>query len=126
MIDYGNLQNNISELPSLDLERYESIFKVYQVEKTSDNFYYYYNILKKVIIPEQIDNSVVGTFDLNRDLPWTTLSFMLYGTQYLWWLIFLINKPENIFYAKAGIEIKYILPQFIENILNNISKQVSL
>jgi hypothetical protein len=126
MIDYGNLQNNISELPSLDLERYESIFKVYQVEKTSDNFYYYYNILKKVIIPETIDKSLLGSFDLNRDLPWTTLSYKLYGTQFLWWLIFLINKPENIFYAKAGIEVKYILPQYVENVLNSISKQVNL
>ena len=121
----GDFQNNISDLPSLSLERYENIFKTFTINKSKDEVYYYYNIIEKIIIPKQLNNDVMGTIDLNTKLPWTTLSHKLYGTQFLWWLIFLINKPENIFYAEPGREYKYILPDFVESVLDNIQSQIS-
>ena len=120
----GTYQNEISNLPSISKERYESIFKIYDVEDTSSN-YLYYNILNKITIPDDIDESLLGTISLNVKIPWTILSHRLYKTQFLWWLIFLLNKPKNIFYADSGIEYKYILPQNIGIVLDTIESQLS-
>jgi hypothetical protein len=120
----GKLQNNISELPALDSVRYENIFKLYNTQKGSNN-YYFYNILNKVVIPDVIDEDLVTTITLDRRLPWTTLSYKLYGTIYLWWLIYILNKPKNIFYAEPAIEYKYFLPSNVDAIINNISEQIN-
>ena len=119
----GQLQKEILILPNLDRTRYENIFKLYTVEKDSNSSYYYYNILNKVIIPDSIDQSLLGTIDLDRKLPWTTLSYKLYNTTQLWWLIVLLNKPSNIFYASAGTQYKYILQSNIDGILTDIIQQ---
>ena len=119
----GQLQKEILTLPNLDRTRYENIFKLYTVEKDSNSSYYYYNILNKVVIPDSIDQSLLGTIDLDRKLPWTTLSYKIYNTTHLWWLIVLLNKPSNIFYADAGTQYKYILQSNIDGILTDIIQQ---
>ena len=119
----GQLQKEILTLPNLDKTRYENIFKLYTVEKDNNSSYYYYNILNKVVIPDSIDQSLLGTIDLDRKLPWTTLSYKLYNTIQLWWLIVLLNKPSNIFYASAGTQYKYILQSNIDGILTDIIQQ---
>jgi len=125
MNNLGEYQNNITELPSLVGNRYENIFKVYTTEKDRDNAYYFYNIINKVILPSIIDQELLGVIDLNTKLPWTTLSYKIYGTINLWWLIYLINKPKNIFYADPGIQYKYILPEYIDAVLNDIKAQIN-
>lgn len=124
-MNIGDFQNNIVDLPSIDIERYENIFKTFAVDKTSSDRYYYYNILNKISIPKQLNEELLGTIKLNTRLPWTTLSYRVYNTQFLWWLIYLINKPENIFYAEAGIEYKYVLPGYLGLVLDNIQSQIS-
>lgn len=119
----GQLQKYVQTLPNLDKARYENIFKIYSVEKGKDSSYYYYNILNKVIIPESIDQSLLGTINLDTRLPWTTLSYKIYNTIYLWWLIVLLNKPKNIFYADAGTQYKYILQSNIDGLLTDIIQQ---
>ena len=119
----GQLQKYVQTLPNLDKARYENIFKIYSVEKGKDSSYYFYNILNKVIIPENIDQSLLGTINLDTRLPWSTLSYKIYNTIYLWWLIVLLNKPKNIFYADAGIQYKYILQSNIDGLLTDIIQQ---
>lgn len=121
----GQLQQEILILPNLDNTRYENIFKLYTVEKDKNSSYYYYNILNKVIIPDNIDQSLLGTINLDRKLPWTTLSYKIYNTTYLWWLIVLLNKPKNIFYADAGIQYKYILQPNIDGLMTDIIQQAN-
>lgn len=120
----GTLQKNITNLPTLDTSRYENIFKVYTVENGTKDSYYFYNILNKITIPDSIDQTLLGTSTLNKKLPWTTFSYQLYGTIYLWWLIFLLNKPKNVFYAEAGKQYKYFLPEYVDAIITNILGQV--
>lgn len=124
MNEFGNFQSDIAELPLIERERYENIFKVYEVEKTPNNYYYFYNILKKIEIPKNLNRDIVSTMDLNVKLPWTTLSYKLYGTQYLWWLLFLLNKPKNIFYAEPGLTIEFIKPDYIVQVVNSIQAQI--
>lgn len=121
----GQLQDEIPDLPALGRDRYENIFNIYTAQKNEDSFYYYYNTLNKIVIPESIDESVFDTITLNRKLPWTTFSFQLYQTINLWWLIFLINKPKNIFVADPGIEYKYIRQEYIEQVLNDLGEQIN-
>jgi len=121
----GKTQNNIAELPSLDSVRYENIFKLYTTQKGTKDTYYFYNILNRVVIPDVVDEDLFTTITLDRKLPWTTLSYKLYGTIYLWWLIYLLNKPKNIFYAEPATEYKYFLPANIDAIINNISQQIN-
>lgn len=125
MNEFGEYQYNIPNLPLLEGERYENIFKVYDVYKQDNNFYYFYNILKKIEVPSKFDRNIVETLELNTSLPWTTLSYKLYGTQYLWWLLFLINKPKNIFYAESGTTIEYIKSDFIGQVIDNIQAQIT-
>jgi len=121
----GLSQNLVNALPSLARTRYENIFKVFKVLKDKDNSYYLYNINNKVIIPDNLDNNVYSTITISRNTAWTTLSYKLYGTIDLWWLIFLINKPKDIFLARSGESYKYIKPIFIDSVLTNIEQQIN-
>lgn len=123
-MNIGEFQNNIEDLPSINIERYENIFKTFTI-KNEKNTYYYYNILSKINIPKQLNEELLGTIKLNTRLPWTTLSYKIYNTQFLWWLIYLINKPKNIFFAEAGLEYKYVLPDYLDLVLDNIQSQIS-
>lgn len=123
-MDIGKYNNDIKELPSIPSERYENIFKLYVVKEENNNPYYFYNILNKIEFPDYLDQSLFGSIELNNKLPWTTLSYRIYETQFLWWVIFLLNKPQNIFFAEPGVEYKYILPQYISLILENINSQL--
>lgn len=124
-MNIGDFQNNITDLPSIDLERYENIFKIFATDKTENDRYYFYNIIGKITIPQQLNEEVVEVIKVNTRMPWTTLSYKLYNTQHLWWLIFLLNKPDNIFYAEAGSEYKYILPKYVGVVLDSIQSQIS-
>ena len=126
MIFTGQQQDDIPDLPMLGRERYENIFNVYTTQKDENSFYYYYNILNKIVIPAFIDGSIYDTVTLNKRLPWTTFSFQLYKTIDLWWLLFLINKPKNIFVAEPGIEYKYIQQEYIEQVLTDIGEQINV
>jgi hypothetical protein len=123
-MNVGDYQNDIADLDPISDERYENIFKVYNITDP-DKGYYFYNILNKINIPSNIDESLLGFFDLDTKLPWTTFSYKIYRSQYLWWLIFLLNKPENIFYAEPGIRYKYLLPEYVNIVLNNILEQLN-
>lgn len=125
MNNLGLFQNDIPDLPVLSPIKYENIFKVYTVSRGLNN-YYFYNILKKIQLPETIDTSYVNTVTLNKDLPWTALSYGLYGTQELWWLIVMLTNPSNIFLAEAGTRITFFTPQIAKTILDNINAQKNL
>ena len=77
------------------------------------------------MIPENLDDNVYNNIEINRNTAWTTLSYKLYGTIDLWWLIFLINKPKDIFLARSGETYKYIKIDYLEDILLNIEQQIN-
>jgi hypothetical protein len=118
----GQFQDKIEELPELELYRYENIFKVY---KTGENDFYYYNILKKITLPDDLNNAFFDFIVLNKNTPLTTVSYELYGTTYLWWLILLVNKIDNpVKSLPIGKKIRYIKNNFLKDILDNIKNQL--
>jgi len=111
-------QNDISDLPALASERYENIFNVYE---TVDG-YYYYNILSKVSITDKINPDTLVYFKIPKMMPWTNISYLIYGTQYLWWLLCVVNKIKNpVRVLQPGTVIAAIKPEFIKTVLDDIN-----
>lgn len=118
----GQYQNYIPELPGLEIYRYENIFKVYQ---TNDKNFYYYNIIKNIKVPGDISNDIFNVITLNENTPFTTLSYQLYGTTYLWWLICIVNGIQNPFNpANVGKQVKVIKKAYLKPVLNAIKQQL--
>ena len=124
----GKFQNNISELPELETYRYENIFKVYETKNltvSGENNFFIYNIIKKIHLPDDIDNSFFDFFTLNKNLPLTTISYQIYSTTYLWWLIMIVNKIINPYKAlPIAKDIRYIKPEFVKIVIDAITKQL--
>jgi hypothetical protein len=118
IIDLEQYQNKIKELPRLENVRYENIFKLAKSDK-----FFFYNIIKKISIPEDISPEVFFELRINSDKPWTTLSNDIYGTQDLWWLICLANKIQNpINNPELGKIYKIIKADYVSLILTEIKK----
>tara|TARA_R110000851_G_scaffold7740_2_gene29784 strand:+ start:765 stop:1133 length:369 start_codon:yes stop_codon:yes gene_type:complete len=115
----GKSRKNIADLEAISSELYENIFKVNIIENKDKNFLFY-NTLNKVIFPDNLSGDTYDELTVQVDTPWTTLSFNLYGTINLWWVVYLINKPKYIFLAKSGSTVKYITPGAIRSILNSM------
>lgn len=118
-INNGASRNNIRDLETLNDNLYENIFKVNIIENSDKNFFFY-NTLNKIIFPDNIDATAYLVRNIEVDTPWTILSFNIYGTINLWWVLYLLNKPKYIFLAKAGTTIKYIKPSVIGSILRRM------
>ena len=116
----GTNRINVKELTDLSRNLYENIFNVQLVNNDNKSFYTY-NLLNKVIFPDSLNTAFVEEVTVMGDKPWTTLSFELYGTIELWWTIVLLNKPEEIFMAKAGTAYKYIKPGVMANVLKQLT-----
>ena len=114
----GKPQNEITDLATLSRNLYENIFNVNLIE---DNNVYFYNLLNKVIFPDDISDEFTDEITLMSDKPWTMLSFQLYGTINLWWTVYLLNKPDYIFKAQANNTYKFIKSKYITSVLNRIT-----
>ena len=118
-MDLGKYQNSIDNLNNINLYRYENIFKVYQDENT----YYFYNILKNINFPNDLDINLYYTRYINFDLPLKIISYNIYGTTELWWLILVVNHILNPF-IKGIKTVKIIKKEYLNDILNNIKEQL--
>lgn len=113
MSEYGNYQNSIPSLSSLDIKNYERIFKVYGAF-SGDKEFPYYNILNKVEL-ENIDPQYVDFYDVKTKTPMTTISNNIYGDIISWWIIYLMNKEKfdgPPFWVEGGVKLKFLKPEF--------------
>lgn len=119
----GKYQNNIDDLSTLDLEHYERIFKLY-ITSNNDKDFYFYNILRRISMPDNLDSGVSRVFKVKTPLPLTIISYNIYQDIRLWWLLLLLNKKEigkNIFVVPGGVEIKYIAPESLTSVFQEIT-----
>jgi hypothetical protein len=111
---------NITHQP----EMYENIFNAYSLENDNGNQYVFYNILNKVSLPDNIDDNVFKKFAIPGHMPLTTISYRVYKTMHLWWLIMLCNNIRNpIKLLAPGTVIRTIKPQYLAAVLDSIKKQ---
>lgn len=114
-------QNDIGVLPKLNAYNYENLFNVY---RDSENDPYYYNILNTIALPEELDPSIYYEYKVpGPSIAWTILSFKVYGTIKLWWIICLANKIINpIKFPEVGTTLKIIRPEYVREILSSIKE----
>jgi len=120
----GEYQNNIPSLSSLEIASYERIFKLYSQE-IGDKEQYYYNILRKVDLPENISSEYLEFYTTPAPMPFTIISHNIYNNMKLWWLILKLNKQdigENIFTVPAGTKLRYIIPTALPVVFNQITR----
>lgn len=114
--------NDIQLLSKIGGLRYENIFPVYTISKDGKDFYFY-NINNKIILPTKIDGGYIGNIILDRTVPWTTLSYSIYGNIYMWYILYIMNHEGNTpsFTAEIGKTIVYIKPEFITNLTSKLN-----
>ena len=116
----GQFQNNIQDLPSLNDLRYENIFKVYQQDQ-----YYFYNISKTISFDGIFDEDIFKDKVITYFQPWPIISYEIYNTTYLWWLLLLTNNIKNpVRPLPAGTAIRYIKPEYVRPVVDEIKRQV--
>lgn len=113
-------QNDIDQLTQLAPTRYENIFDVYQ---TSDGKnYYYYNLSRRVNLEiGTIDPEFLDYYVCNGEQPLTTISYRVYGTIDLWWLIVSLNQLNPTQNVPAGTALAFIKPDYIESVLQIVN-----
>lgn len=77
---------------------------------------------RSIAFPEDASNPIYGIRYIAENTAWTILSYTIYGTIDYWWVLCSLNQSE-IFYAEAGSEIRYVLPEYIEEVISTISQQ---
>ena len=121
----GYYRNELDDIDPLKLSHYERIFKVYKYTKDNKDFNVY-NIMKKMDFGD-IDGEYVDHMEIRGLTPLTIAAFDIYGDIKLWWVIYLCNIPvfENKapFLIAPSTEIKYIKPEYITLIQDDITNQ---
>ena len=100
--------------------RYEDIFTQ---NNTEDN-YTFYNILKTVNFPKKISSSIVMDYTVTGSPTFANLSYKIYGTTTLWWLICLVNDIQNpVKLITPGTTIKVVKPTSLDSVLGQIQSK---
>lgn len=116
IVDLNKKQNEITDLADLESTRYENIFNL----GTRDN-YYFFNIIKTVKFPENLNPELYYTKIITGKKPYTAISFEFYGTQNLWWLILLSNNITNpVDVITPGTRLKIIKREYINDVIQSI------
>jgi len=118
----GDYQKNILSLPKLNEYQYENFMKMYLTE---DNQYYYNLQSFSIYFLDELDTSAYYEIQLNKQMPWTSISYNEYRTIDLWWLIVLINKIYNpLEFPKAGTKLKILFPQYVRTVLTKLNNEL--
>lgn len=112
-------QNQITDLPKLDIENLENIFNVYQ----DDNGLYYYNLLQTIEFPQNLPINFFDMYTITYGDTWAGISYKMFDTPNLWWVILLANNIINpIKFPSLGTNIKIPKMQVVKEILSQIRK----
>lgn len=113
---------NIADIPAVQSDYYENIFNAYQTE--DDNSYTFYNISNKVSIDvTDISDDYVSYIYIDAPMPLTTISYRIFGSIHLWWLLVIMNKLNPIAIPPANTVFMVPKPQYLQDILTLIKKQ---
>lgn len=111
-------QNQIKELPRLDVENLENIFNVYRQQ----NGMYFYNLLQSIHFPQNLPSTLFTAYTIKYGDTWPYISYKSFKTPNLWWIILLANGIENPLTPLVNSEeIKIPVTQLVKEVLSQIS-----
>ena len=109
---------DISDLTVIGDKHFENLFNVY------DDGVYYYNLLRTVNMPENLDPSTYFLLKLDRSISLTALSHRIYGSINLWWLICIANNiNDTVRPIEVGTVLKIILPEHVNSIVETLKSR---
>ena len=101
-------------------QNYENLFNVY----STDDGDYFYNILRKVNVPDEIGSGYYTDYIVKAGDTWTLLAHRFFGDVKLWWIICLANGIENpLLLPEAGYKLKIFTNSVVQNILMGIGRE---
>jgi hypothetical protein len=110
--DIKNVQYKILEF------QLENLFNVYE---DSESQKYFYNILKTVNIPKDLNPEVFDFYPVKFGDMWTSIAYKFYGEVSLWWVVCTANQILNpTQQPEVGTIIKIIKSSYIAEILNQL------
>jgi len=113
-------QNNIKDLPRLDSENYENVFNIY----TETDGHYFYNLLQTIVIPDNLPAGYFNTYNITYGDTWPFISYKVYNTPNLWWVILSVNNINNPTQNPVpGTYIKVLKMDVVKSVLSQISTQ---
>ena len=113
-------QNNISDLPRLESDKYENIFNIY----TDKDNRYFYNLLQTIVFPQNLPNGYFDSYDIVYGDTWPYISYKVYNTINAWWVILLANNIQNPLTTLApGTQIKIPKLEVVKRIVAQMLTQ---
>ena len=112
-------QNEIpnTDIKKLEAQNIENLFNIYQ---DSDG-QYFYNILKTVNFPEDINPLIYFEYDTEPKDTWPLIAWKFYKDVKLWWIICSLNNIVNpVAQPKVGTKIKILESSIVRDILTKI------
>ena len=110
------LKDDDSSVKFTDLDNF---FNIYQ----NPDAYFQYNINSTVYL--DVPPSRLKTYVCQHDMHWPTISFNVYGTVHLAWVLMKVNNitPDIAFeIVPAGSEVKYLDRSDITTVIDGFSK----
>jgi hypothetical protein len=117
-------QNEITDLPKLSVFRYENFFNIYNDSESDMRFY---NLLRNINIFPSNSAEVEDVYSVKYNDTWISISYKMYGTIDLWWLICSYNQITNpIELPEAGTQLKILKSDYVYLVLSELKKQINL
>lgn len=114
---FGDYQNKYDDFNGLNPNFYENIFKL-----GFDNSHPYYNLLKTITIPADLNEELFFTIKTLPGDTWTNISYIYYDTIDLWWLIAILNNVYNPF--KMPSTLRILKTEYLDIVLGQIQSQL--
>lgn len=105
---------------NLKITDFDNFFDVYE----DDSGDYRFNLNETIYLDLGLES--IQRLVLDHDMFWTTISYKIYGTTRLAWLLMKINNVSRyeLFDIKvAGSVIKYIDKEYVQDIVNMIGEE---
>ena len=108
-----------------EIDNFNDVFKITDLEHFftvhEDNGKYKYNLNETLYI--DAPDAECSHYVLKHDLFWTTISYNIYGTTRLAWLLMKLNnvKAKDMFaIVRAGQSVKYIKKDTVQSVIDTI------
>ena len=102
---------------TLSPQQYENIFNVYE----DSDIGYFYNLLRTINFPSDLSTDVYDIYVIESSDTWPLISWKVYNTILLWWVVCAANNIQNPTKMPApGTKLKVLKGMYLRNILNTI------